>query len=80
MHNPQLQQVLRMSRIELELLYQRVFENSDAKFVLEDLKARFFFYAPAPNERAFGQEDVIKHINNMINPLPEEAHGQHDRN
>jgi len=57
-----------------------VFENPDARILLEDLKARFFFYAPCPDLRAVGCEDVVKHINNMINPLPEEAkHGQHDR-
>ena len=69
-----------MTRPELELLYQRVFETADAKFILEDLKARFYFYAPTPGIREDGQEDVVKHINNMINPLPEEAHGQHGSN
>ena len=46
MPNPQLEQVLRMNRGELELLYQRVFETSDAKLVLEDLKGRFFSTLP----------------------------------
>jgi hypothetical protein len=72
MNNPQLEQVLRMTPQERELLYQRVFENSDAKLVLEDLKGRFFFYAPAKDLTEVGSENVIKHINNMINPMPEE--------
>jgi len=59
-----------MNRSELELLYQRVFENSDAKLVLEDLKGRFFFYAPVKDLTDVGSENVIKHINNMINPEP----------
>jgi hypothetical protein len=56
-----------MTPQERELLYQRVFENSDAKLVLEDLKGRFFFYAPAKDLTEVGSENVIKHINNMIN-------------
>ena len=54
---------------ELELLYQRVFETSDAKLVLEDLKGSFFFYAPVKDLIEVGSENVIKHINNMINPI-----------
>ena len=61
-----------MNRSELELLYQRVFETSDAKLVLEDLKGRFFFYSPVKDLTEVGSENVIKHINNMINPIPEE--------
>lgn len=71
-----------MSRPEMELLYQRVFENGDGKILLEDLKARFHLYAPieGPNSENIvfkgGQQSVVMHINNMINPLPEEArHG-----
>ena len=76
MQNPNLEQVLKLNRQELELLYQRVFETSDAKLVLEDLKGRFFFYAPAKDLTEVGSENVIKHINNMINPIPEESNGQ----
>ena len=76
MNNPELEQVLKLNRQELELLYQRVFETSDAKLVLEDLKGRFFFYAPAKDLTELGSENVIKHINNMINPIPEESNGQ----
>ena len=76
MQNPNLEQVLKLNRQELELLYQRVFETSDAKLVLEDLKGRFFFYAPAKDLTELGSENVIKHINNMINPIPEESNGQ----
>jgi len=69
-----------MNRQELELLYQRVFETADAKLVLEDLKGRFFFYAPVNNLTDVGSENVVKHINNMINPIPEEIdNGQHSR-
>ena len=76
MQNTNLEQVLKLNRQELELLYQRVFETSDAKLVLEDLKGRFFFYAPAKDLTELGSENVIKHINNMINPIPEESNGQ----
>ena len=66
-----MEKVLKMNRGELELLYQRVFETSDAKLVLEDLKGRFFFYSPVKDLTEVGSENVIKHINNMINPVPE---------
>jgi hypothetical protein len=38
---------------------------------LEDLKRRFFFYSPVKDLTEVGSENVIKHINNMINPVPE---------
>ena len=70
--------VLKMNRQELELLYQRVFETSDAKLVLEDLRARFHLYgtieAAISEAIVFrgGQQSVVIHIQNMINPIPEE--------
>lgn len=74
-----------MTDQERVLLYQRVFENSDAKMLLEDLKARFHLYSPieGPNSEAIvfkgGQQSVVMHINNMINPFPQEINnGQHN--
>jgi hypothetical protein len=47
-----------------------VFESHDGQLVLEELKGRFWFYKQPPTIREVGQEDVLKHIQNMINPPP----------
>lgn len=69
MPNPLIDQLKTMKPEQLQGLYQEVFKTLNAQLVLEDLKARFWHYFPTPGIREDGQEDVIKHINNMINPV-----------
>ena len=84
MQNPNLQKALLLPLEEMELFYARVFDSPDGKVVLEDLRSRFNIYCPilGPNSESIvfkgGQQSVVIHIQNMINPLPEELkHGQH---
>lgn len=57
---------------ELERIYQNCFSTDSGQLVLEDLKGRFWEYAPSPGDRCAGQEDVVKHIKNMIEPFPKD--------
>ena len=73
MPNQLVQRLKTFNQYQLEEIYRNCFNTDAGQLVLEDLKGRFWFYAPAPNIREIGNEDVIKHINNMLNPLTEEA-------
>ena len=55
---------------QLANLYKTVFDNADAKLVLEDLKNRCFYYAPLPfgeqGMRSEGMRQVVLTIESFL--------------
>lgn len=72
MSNPQHQRLKTLIPGQLEEIYKNCFQTDAGQLVLEDFKRRFWFYVPVPSIREAGQEDVVKHINNMLNPEVDE--------
>jgi hypothetical protein len=65
----------RLNQVNLEEVYRRVFETVDGAVILEDLKARFFEYAPTSTPFEAGQQSVLIHLKNLISPLPKVEDG-----
>ena len=64
---------------QLELNYKQIFNSTEGKEVLEDLKKRCSFYSTShikgdSHESAFleGTRSVVLCINNMLNKIPME--------
>ena len=58
-----------MDQKRLETIYQNVFNTDEGQLVLEDLKGRFFEYAPVRDMTQAGAQAVLIHIKNMVNPI-----------
>ena len=64
----------------LPRLYSRVFNSPDGELVLEDLRNRFFYYAPALTPHDEGGRRVVLHIQGMIKRINEERAKKGDPN
>ncbi len=58
-------------------LYGRVFNCDDGQLVLQDLKNRCFYNAPANDQIEEGMRRVVLHINTMLIPI-ERVKGEPD--
>ena len=68
-----IQRLKELDQKRLEQVYQNVFDTDEGQLVLEDLKARFWFYVPVQDMRQAGEQAVLIHIRNMVDPLEEDA-------
>jgi len=68
--NRQIERLRELNQEQIERLYQDVFGTEAGQIVLEDLKGRFFEYVPPSDMFNVGQQSVLIHIKNMVNPLP----------
>ena len=53
-------------------LYQRVFNNDDGQFVIQDLKNRCFYDAPVQSQTEEGMRRVVLHILTTLKPIKRE--------
>ena len=82
--NSLLQRLKTFNQQQLEEIYKNCFSTDAGQLVIEDLKSRFYFYKPPiaadgeSTEFKVGEQAVLFHINNMLNPivLEEESDGQ----
>lgn len=54
---------------DLTRLYNSVFNTPDGELVFEDMKGRFHEYVPVNNKFQAGQQSVLIHIKNQMNPI-----------
>lgn len=68
--------LMELTESEIAALYKTVFGTPEGALVLEDLKDRFFWYAPVPlgenGQRAIGMIDVIRTIERNKEYTPED--------
>lgn len=61
-----------MTPREVQILYHNFFSSNEGQIILEDLKARFWEYMAPSDLKEMGQQSVLIHIKNQINP-PDES-------
>jgi hypothetical protein len=85
--HPLILRLKQFNQRQLEEIYNNCFMTDAGQLVMEDLKARFWEYKPieGPNAESItfnaGQQSVLIHLKNMLNPLPQEEdvpHGKFD--
>ena len=54
---------------DLKKKYQNIFNSPDGQLVLEDLRHRFFIYAPAPGQIEEGERRTVLHIESCLMPI-----------
>lgn len=75
--HPLILRLRQFNQQQLEEIYNNCFMTDAGQLVLEDLKAKFFEYRPTTNLYEAGQQSMIIHLKNMLNPLPREEEIQH---
>ena len=67
----------RLSKRDLQRSYNRLFTSSeDGRLVLEDLKMQCFYYHFTNGPRDEGKTDILKYIQEKINPLDESVYDE----
>lgn len=57
-----------ISSRDLQILYKNFFTSNEGQLILEDLKGRFWEYMSPSDLKEMGQQSVLIHIKNQINP------------
>ena len=67
----------RLSKRDLQRAYNRLFTGTeDGRMVLADLKMQCFYYHFTNGQRDEGKSDILKYIQEKINPLDETVYDE----